>query len=74
MEWKPWTLALFMALLNSQLLVFQDCLEGNGRLETEESNSMPIKSFNTSHPHMGASENSYFSGTPRTPQTMEGPH
>lgn len=62
MEWKLWTLAFLLALLNSQLPLFQEWLGGNGILETKECNSTSIKS---SHPPTGASEKSYFSNDPR---------
>lgn len=34
MEWKPWTLALLLTLLNPRLHPFRDCFKGNGTLET----------------------------------------
>lgn len=52
--------------LEPQLFLFRDWFQGNETSETEQYNSTPIKSI-TSHPPVGVSEDSYFSGTPRSP-------
>lgn len=47
--------------------ISQDWFKDNGALQTEGCNSRKIKPFTKSHPLVGASRNSYSSGTPRTP-------